>query len=104
MQPSHHMGWRVYTKRLISANGVSMRWFWSVELPHGTLESASGFSSRNECEADALRHGCRPEEKENERRILLGRLLSGEDIHKHRGEGATPQPSETRPANAASEW
>jgi len=54
------MRWRVYTKRLLERTGVSVRWFWCAQLPHGTLESRLGFLSRAECEADAVKRGCRP--------------------------------------------
>jgi hypothetical protein len=53
--------WRVYTKLVASGTAVHMRWYWTRRLPHGTYESMVGFATRLECEADAVRHGCRPE-------------------------------------------
>jgi hypothetical protein len=74
MQRVPRMAWRVYTKRLVSANSTALRWFWCAQLPHGSVESLVGFSSRAQCEADALKHGCRPEDQQHERGIPMARL------------------------------
>ena len=71
------MGWRAYTKLVETTEGVCMRWYWCRQLPHGSLESPVGFPSRSSCEADAISQGCKPEDREPERRTTMSRLLAG---------------------------
>ena len=70
------MRWRVYTKVLISEATVCVPWYWCKETPEGNEESAEGFLSRSECEADAVKHGCRLEDQAEERRTPISRLLA----------------------------
>jgi hypothetical protein len=74
------MQWRVYTKLVRTANRAAMRWYWRKELPDGTEESPEGFTSRVLCEANALEHGCRPEDQAHERRTSMSRLFWGAEF------------------------
>jgi hypothetical protein len=56
-----------------------MRWYWCKECGKGREESV-GFTSRAQCEADAFERGLRPEDRADERRISLSRLLGGADL------------------------
>ena len=71
------MGWRVYTKVVEVASGVSIRWYWSRDVAGSAEESTHGFVSRSDCEADAIAKGCKPEELESERRVSMSRLFTG---------------------------
>ena len=70
------MVWRTFTKLVHSERGVSALWFWRNETRDAVQESSRGFLSRAECEADALRSGCKPEEHSQERRIAVSRLFA----------------------------
>ena len=70
------MPWRTFTKLVQSDSGVSAMWYWRYEVPERVEESTRGFRSRTDCEADALRHNCRPEDRAEERRIAISRLFS----------------------------
>jgi hypothetical protein len=78
------MQWRVYTKLVRAADRVAMRWYWCRELPEAKEESAEGFVSRLQCEADAVKHGCRVEDQADERRMTMSRLLFGAALHENR--------------------
>ena len=79
MHVSAVMGWRVYTKRVVDGNCIAMRWYWCTHLPHGKFESPVGFTTRPQCEADAIKHGCRPHDQEKEQVHAMTRLLDGGD-------------------------
>ena len=51
------MYWEIYTKKIADDGGVQIRWFWRKPVLEGREESAFGFMSRAECEADARKHG-----------------------------------------------
>jgi hypothetical protein len=70
------MSWRVYTRPTTSANGIAIRWYWCSKLPHGTYESREGFLTRPQCEADAIKHGCRRQDQVDGARISMSRLLA----------------------------
>jgi hypothetical protein len=74
MHRFYAMTWRVYTKRLVSTNGIFTRWYWCAELPHGSLESPEGFSSRAQCEANAIRSGCRAADQQSDERLFKSHL------------------------------
>ena len=51
------MYWKIYTKKIETERGIQTRWFWRKPVLQGREESAAGFTSRAECEADARKHG-----------------------------------------------
>lgn len=53
------VNWKIYTKQIAIEGGVVLRWFWRKPVGQGREESARGFTTRAECEADAARHGYR---------------------------------------------
>jgi hypothetical protein len=69
------MVWRTLTKLDYTDAGVSLRWYWRKEHP-AREESVQGFLLRSDCEADAVRHGCRPEDQAEERRLPLSGLFA----------------------------
>ena len=58
------MKWKIYTKQIATEDGVMLRWFWRKPALEGRQESPVGFTSRPECEADAVRHGYTREHEE----------------------------------------
>lgn len=53
------MNWKIYTRPVTVAGGVMIRWFWRKPVTEGRVESANGFTTRAECEEDAVMHGYR---------------------------------------------
>ena len=70
------MRWRVYTKLVSDSDRVFTRWYWRKETPEGAEESAEGFLTRVQCEADAVKYGCRLEDQAPEERLPISPLLS----------------------------
>ena len=51
------MNWKIFTKPFAVEGGVLIRWFWRKPVSEGRMESAEGFTTRAECEEDAIEHG-----------------------------------------------
>ena len=51
------MEWRIFTRKIAADDRVMIRWFWRKPVSLGREESAVGFTSRVQCEADARAHG-----------------------------------------------
>lgn len=51
------MDWKIFTRKVQTETGVQIRWFWRKPGLEGREESATGFTSRARCEADARDHG-----------------------------------------------
>jgi hypothetical protein len=53
------LNWKIYTKTVPVDGGVVLRWFWRKPVTEGRTESPHGFTTRAECEEDAMLHGYR---------------------------------------------
>jgi hypothetical protein len=82
------MRWRVYTRLVKTTDSVAMRWYWCRVLPEGREESGAGFTSRLQCEADAVKHGCRVEDQADERRTSVSRLFFGAELREDVSQGS----------------
>ena len=51
------MEWKIFTRKVTAEERVMIRWFWRKPALLGREESAVGFTSRAQCEADAREHG-----------------------------------------------
>jgi hypothetical protein len=51
------LNWKIFTKAVAVEGGVVFRWFWRKPVTEGRMESPQGFTTRAECEDDAMRHG-----------------------------------------------
>ena len=54
------MAWQIYTKKVVSDDGIAFQWFWQKPLTGKPEESPVGFTTRERCEADAALHGYSP--------------------------------------------
>jgi hypothetical protein len=53
------LNWKIYTRAVPVEGGVAIRWFWRKPVVEGRTESPRGFTTRAECEEDAMLHGYR---------------------------------------------
>jgi hypothetical protein len=51
------LNWKIYTKPVAVEGGVAIRWFWRKPVTEGRTESPHGYTTRAECEEDAMLHG-----------------------------------------------
>jgi hypothetical protein len=51
------LNWKIYTKAVSVEGGVAFRWFWRKPVTEGRAEAPHGFTTRAECEEDAMLHG-----------------------------------------------
>jgi hypothetical protein len=56
-QAGRGLNWKIYTKAVPVEDGVVTRWFWRKPVTEGRTESPHGFTTRAECEEDAVLHG-----------------------------------------------
>jgi hypothetical protein len=59
------LNWKIYTKAVPVEDGVAIRWFWRKPVNEGRAESPHGFTTRAECEEDALLHGYEKADRSN---------------------------------------
>jgi hypothetical protein len=62
------LNWKIYTKAVSIDGGVVIRWFWRKPVTEGRNESPRGFTTRAECEEDAMLHGYPAPGRSNEDR------------------------------------
>ena len=51
------MNWKIFTRPVAVDHGIVIRWFWRKPVTQGRAESQRGFTTRAECEEDAMLNG-----------------------------------------------